>query len=172
MNAEMSAGRRIEPGVSVVDELGPLAEQAVQAIQALIHQTRPAVGALNQPAQAAQLLAVLAELTGILPQLLDHLQCWLLDQQRRGRLRTDHDCPPPQDAGDQDAGDQDARPDPGSTVRATVVALSRAGACLHQGGHVLEAAHQHAAHLLVADVLDVTGDVLELARSEAGWGQR
>jgi hypothetical protein len=158
-----NADQRIDHGVTVkdtvndtvVDELGPLAEQAVQTVRTLIHQTRPAVGALNQPAQAAQLLAVLAELTAMLPQLLDHLQCWLLDQHRHGRLRTDH----------EQRDDQYAGP----VVHVVTAALAHAGDSLGQAGHALQAAHQDTAHLAVADVSDVSDEVTV---PEAGWGQR
>jgi hypothetical protein len=112
------------------------AELAEQAVRVLGHRTRPAAGELTEPAQAAGVIADLAALTGMLPQLLDQLARWLLDQQHAGRLRVDFLAP-----------HSDVR----QAVNATVGALAHAGECSRRAGHALDSAHQHAAHLAVTD---------------------
>jgi hypothetical protein len=112
------------------------AELAEQAVRVLGHRTRPAAGGLTDPAQAAEVIAVFAALTGMLPQLLDQLARWLLDQQHAGRLRVDFLVP---------------HSDVCQAVHATVGALAHAGECSRRAGHALDSAHQHAAHLAVTD---------------------
>lgn len=116
--------------------LGQCADHAEQAIRVLNHRIRPAVGQLTDPVQAAEVIAALASLAGMLPQLLDQLTCWLLDQQHAGRLRVDSFAPLPEVAG---------------SVHATAGALARAIECIRRAGHALEGAHQHAAHLAGTD---------------------
>jgi hypothetical protein len=113
------------------------AEAAEQAVRALNHRTRPAVGELADPAETAGMIAALAVLAGMLPQLLDQLRCWLLDEHHAGRLRVDS-CTPMADAG------------PRQAVQATATALAHAAECTRRAGHALDTAHQHAAHLAVA----------------------
>lgn len=116
--------------------LGQWAEQASHAVRVLNHRTRPAVGELTDPAEAAEVLAWLAALAGMLPQLLDQLAHWLLDHQAAGRLRVDSYAP---------------LPDAGQAVHATAGALGHAVECVRRAGHALDTAHQHAARLAVND---------------------
>jgi len=115
------------------------AELAEQAVRVLTHRTRPALGDLTDPAEAAEIIADLASLAAMLPQLLDQLARWLLEQQHDGRLRVDFLAP---------------QPDVGQAVQATVGALAHAGECSRRAGHALDTAHQHAAHLAPNDADD------------------
>lgn len=108
------------------------AELAEQAVRVLGHRTRPAAGELTDPAEAAEVIAVLAALTGMLPQLLDQLARWLSDQQHAGRLRVDFLVP---------------HGDVCQAVHAAVGALAHAGECSRRAAHALDSAHQHVAHL-------------------------
>jgi hypothetical protein len=108
------------------------AELAEQAVRVLTHRTRPAVGELTDPAQVAEVIADLASLAAMLPQLLDQLACWLFEQQRDGRLRVDFLAP---------------QRDVDQAVHTAVGALAHAGECSRRAGHALDTAHQHAAHL-------------------------
>lgn len=108
------------------------AELAEHAVRLLTHRTRTAVSELTDPAQAAEVIAELASLAAMLPQLLDQLASWLLGQQHEGRLRVD--CLAPHS-------------DVGQSVQAIVGALAHAGECSRRTGHALDTAHQHAAHL-------------------------
>lgn len=121
--------------------LGQWAEHAAQAVRVLNHRTRPAFGEPTDPAEAADVIAALASLTGMLPQLLDQLTSWLLDQQHAGRLRLDSFAP---------------LPDVRQAVHATAGALAHALECTRRAGHALDTAHQHAAHLAAHD--DVNDD--------------
>jgi hypothetical protein len=130
------AGAGAGPGLGRCAEeltVAQLAEQAAQAVRALNHLTRPGVGVLLQPAQVAELVAVLAGAAGGLPQLLGQLDRWLVAQARAGRLRVDA-C-------------EDSPPDPAGTVAAATDALARASRCAHDAGRALDAAHQHLALL-------------------------
>ncbi len=129
-------------GPTATRTLGQWAEQAEQAIRALNHHTRPATAALTDPADAAEMIATLASLSGMLPQLLGQLTSWLLTEHHERRLRTDTLAP---------------QPDVGQAVQATAAALTHAAECLRQAGSVLDTAHQHAAHLAPTDA-DVVAD--------------
>jgi hypothetical protein len=112
------------------------AELAEQAVRVVTGRTRPAVTELTDPADAAEVIADLAALTAMLPQLLDQLARWLLDQQHAGRLRVDFFVPQSEVC---------------QAVHAAVGALAHAGECSRRAGHALDSAHQHAAHLAVTD---------------------
>lgn len=117
--------------------VGQLGEQAAQAMRALAHLTRPGLGALADPADAAQLIAALARVTGGLPQLASQLTGWLTDQDRAGRIRVDADCPT------DSAGTATA-------VTQATAALAEAGRCAHAAGRALDAAQQTLARLAAA----------------------
>lgn len=121
---------------------GQLGEQAAHAVRALNHLTRPGLGALTDPADAAELVAALAGVAGGLPQLLGQLAGWLEDRERAGRLRVDTCCPPAA------AGTEAA-------VAEATAALAHASGCAHAAGRALDAAHQTMARLAAA------GDALE-----------
>lgn len=123
------------------------AELAEQAVRVLNHRTRPTLIELTGPAQTAEVIAVLASMAAMLPQLLDQLARWLLEQQHDGRLRVDFLAP---------------HSDVCQAVHAAVGALAHASECSRRTGHALHAAHQHAAHLAADD-----GD--DGANSESGW---
>jgi hypothetical protein len=112
--------------------LAQWAEVAEQALRVITHRTRPALTELTEPAQAAEVIAVLASLAAMLPQLLDQLAHWLLEQQHDGGLRVDDLAP---------------HSDLCQAVHAAVGALAHAGECSRRTGHALDTAHQHAAHL-------------------------
>jgi hypothetical protein len=118
------------------------AELAEQAVRVLTHRTRPAVADLSDPAQAAEVIAALASLAAMLPQLLDQLTGWLLGQHHDGRLRVDFLAP---------------QIDAGQAVHASAGALALASECSRRAGHALDRAHQHAAHLATTDHLDLDG---------------
>jgi hypothetical protein len=128
------------------------AELAEQALRVLNHRTRPAVSELTDPAEAAEVIADLASLAAMLPQLLDQLARWLLEQQHDGRLRVDFLAP---------------QRDVCQAVHATVGALAHAGECSRRAGHALDTAHQHAAHLAAND--GENGDGKDGANGEGGW---
>ena len=112
--------------------VGQLGEQAAQAIRVLNHLTRPAMGALSDPIEAAELVAALAYLSGGLPQLLGQISGWLLGQQQAGRMRVDAFSP---------------CPDPAAATDAVTGHLARAAQCANGAGRALDTAHQHLAHL-------------------------
>jgi hypothetical protein len=112
----------------------------------MTHRTRPAVSELTDPAEAAEVIADLASLAAMLPQLLDQLAHWLLEQQHDGRLRVDSLVP---------------HSDVCQAVHATTGALAHAGESSRRAGHALDSAHQHAAHLAITDDNG--------ANSEGGW---
>jgi hypothetical protein len=111
---------------------GQWADLAAEAIRELNHRTLPATGELAEPGDVDEILAALATLTARLPQLLDQLSGWLLDQHRAGRLRVDLLAP---------------TPDAGGAVQATVTALENAADASRQAGRAIGAAHQHTAHI-------------------------
>jgi len=115
------------------------AQLGEQAVRVLTHRTRPAVGELSDPGDAAEIIADLASAAAMLPQLLDQLARWLLDQQHDGRLRVDFLAP---------------HGDVGQAVHAAVGALAHAGECARRAAHTLDTAHQHAAHLATTDNSD------------------
>lgn len=114
---------------------GDLAEDAVHAIRQLNHLTRPA-DALPDPRAAAEVIAALAAMTGMLPQLLGQLTRSLEHQHHDGRLRVD---------------DLTSLADPDQTVRTLTNSLQHARQALRRAAEELDAAHQHAAHLAVTD---------------------
>ena len=134
------------PGAADERTLAQWAETAEQAVRVLTHRSRPALGELTDPAEAAEVIAELASLAGMLPQLLDQLACRLLARQGDGRLRVDFLAP---------------HSDVCQAVHATVAALAHAGECSRRAGHALDTAHQHAAHLATTDDSG--------ANNEGGW---
>ena len=78
--------------------IGEVADQAAHAIQLLNHRTRPATSDLAEPSDAAEVIAALAAMTGMLPQLLGQLACWLQSQHHHGQLRVDDLAPLPDTA--------------------------------------------------------------------------
>jgi hypothetical protein len=102
------------------------------AIRRLIHRTRPGVGRVVEPSDAAEIIATLAAMTGMLPQLLGQLACSLEDEHHRGRLRVDDLAP---------------LPDIARTVHALTNSLRDAIECTQHAAAELDNAHQHAAHL-------------------------
>jgi hypothetical protein len=125
--------------------LGEWADDAAEAIRELNHRTRPASGELTYPADVAEILAALTAMTTRLPQLLDQLTGWLLDQHQAGRLRVDLLAP---------------LPDAGRTVHATAVALTQATGALRRAGREIDVAHQHTAHLAQTADADVASNPL------------
>jgi hypothetical protein len=115
--------------------VGHLADQAAHAIRQLNHRTRPATDGLAEPADTAEIIAALASMTGMLPQLLGQLAHWLEHQQHHGRLRLDTLAP---------------LPDPAQTVHALTDSLHHAIQCVQRTAAELDTAHQHAAHLAAA----------------------
>lgn len=105
---------------------------AERAIRELIHCTHPGADGLAEPSDAAEILAALAAITGMLPQLLGQLSCWLEGEHHRGRLRVDDLAP---------------LPDTAHTVHALTNGLGDAIECVHRAAAELDNAHQHAAHL-------------------------
>jgi hypothetical protein len=112
--------------------LGGLADQAADAIRLLNHHTRPATDGLAQPSDTAEIIAAIASMTAMLPQLLGQLAHWLEHQHQAGRLRVDPLAP---------------LPDPAQTMNALTDSLQHATHCLQRAAADLDTAHQHAAHL-------------------------
>ena len=122
---------------TITDHLsaGQLAERAANAIHELNHRTHPTGENLVYPADAAEIIATLAAMTGMLGQLLTQLTRWLAHQHRDGRLTLDSLSP---------------QPDLASAMRALTSSLQHA---IEQAQHTaaeLDTAHQHAAHLAAA----------------------
>jgi hypothetical protein len=113
-----------------------LADQAANAIRLLNHRTRPATADLADPAEAAEIIAALASMTSILPQLLGQLAGWLAHEHSYGRLRFDALAP---------------LPDPAQTVHALTSSLQHATQCMQRAAAELDTAHEHAAHLATAE---------------------
>jgi hypothetical protein len=112
--------------------VGHLADQAEHAIRRLTHHTRPATSELAEPADAADVIAALAAITWMLPQLLSQLAHWLQHEHHAARLRVDDLAP---------------LPDPDQTVPALTRSLQHASHVLRRTAEQLDTAHQHAAHL-------------------------
>jgi hypothetical protein len=112
--------------------VGHLADRAAQAIRLLNHRTRPATEGLAEPGDTAEIIADLASMAAMLPQLLDQLGHWLEHQQHAGRLRVDTYAP---------------LPDPAATVHALTDSLQHVNQCMQRAATALDTAHQHAAHL-------------------------
>lgn len=111
---------------------GEVADQAAHAIRQLNHRTRPAANGLAEPTDAAEVIAALAAMTGMLPQLLGQLAGWLQSQHHHGRLRVDDLAP---------------LPDTAHTIHALTHSLRDAIECTQRAAAELDTAHQHAAHL-------------------------
>lgn len=122
---------------TITDHLsaGQLADRAANAIHELNRRTHPTSKDLVYPADAAEIIATLAAMTGMLGQLLTQLTRWLAHQHRDGRLTLDSLSP---------------QPDLASAMRALTSSLQHA---IEQAQHTateLDTAHQHAAHLAAA----------------------
>jgi hypothetical protein len=115
------------PRMGTLDMLH-LDENATDALRNLIHLTRHR-DAFDDPAELCTLVADLAALTGMLPQLLDQLCHWLHHQQRTQYLRADDDS------------------DPDELVAVTAAHLTQAGRHARHLAAQLDTAHQHVAHL-------------------------
>jgi hypothetical protein len=105
-----------------------LAAAAAQAVRELNHRTLHQ-DALTGPAQLDRTVAELAVMVAGLPQLLRQLGGWLAAEQRADRIRSDNHL------------------DPGRTVDQAAADLADAGHTARQLGQLLDAAHQHTAHL-------------------------
>ena len=115
---------------------GQLAEQAAHAIRELIHRTHPTGDDLVYPADTATIIATLAHMTGMLPQLLAQLTRWLTHQHQDGRLTPDS---------------LEARPGLAPTMHTLTDSLQHAIAHAQHTAAELDTAHQHAAHLAAAE---------------------
>ena len=73
--------------------VGHLADQATHAIRQLNHRTRPATGELADPCDASDVIAALAAMTWMLPQLLGQLTHWLTHEHHADRLSVDDHAP-------------------------------------------------------------------------------
>jgi hypothetical protein len=116
--------------------VGQLADQAAHAIRQLNHRTRPTTADLAGPADTAEIIAALASMAGMLPQLLSQLAHWLEHEQRHSRLRVDALA---------------QLPDPGQTVHALTASLQHAIQSVQHAAAQLDTAHQHAAHLAATE---------------------
>lgn len=115
---------------------GQLAEQAAHAIRELIHRTHPTSDDLVYPADTATIIATLAHMTGMLPQLLAQLTRRLTHQHQNGSLTLDSLVPQPHLA---------------STMHALTGSLHHAIEHAQHTTAELDTAHQHAAHLAAAE---------------------
>ena len=113
-----------------------LADQAADAVRLLNHRTRPGIGYLAEPSEVAAIIAALASITGMLPQLFGQLSHWLAREHHDGRLRVDDLAP---------------LPDPAQTVHALTANLQHAARCVQHARAELETAHEHAAHLATTE---------------------
>lgn len=135
-----------------------LADRAAQAVRELNHRTR-GPDAFTGPAQLYRLVAELALLTGMLPQLLGQLEVWLNSEHDADRVRADN------------------RGDPGPVVDAATVYLADAGDAAHDLARLLNCAQQHLAHLGATQPPPAAGprshpeqDLTDLAAGpEADW---
>lgn len=116
--------------------VGELADQAAHAVRLLNHRTRPGTADLADPLDTAEIIAALASMTSMLPQLLGQLSHWLAREHHDGRLRVDALAP---------------LPDPAQTVHALTDNLQHAIQCLQRAAAELDTAHEHAAHLASAE---------------------
>lgn len=113
-----------------------LADQAAHAVRLLNHRTRPATDGLADPLDTAEIIAALASMTGMLPQLLGQLAHWLEREHHHGRLRVDSLAP---------------LPEPTETIHALTSSLQHAIQCVQRAAEELDTAHEHAAHLASAE---------------------
>jgi hypothetical protein len=116
--------------------IGQLADQAAHAIHELNHRTRPTTDDLAYPGDTAEIIATLASMAGMLPQLLAQLTHWLAHQHHDGRLRLDSLAP---------------LPDLTQTMHALTSSLQHAIGYAQHAAEELDTAHQHAAHLAAAE---------------------
>ena len=116
--------------------VGRLADQAAHAIRLLNHHTRPTTGGLADPLDTAEIIAALASMSGMLPQLLGQLAHWLEAEHHGGRLHVDALAP---------------LPDLAQTVHALTGSLQHAIHSIQRAAEELDTAHQHAAHLATAN---------------------
>lgn len=139
--------------------ISQLAEQAAESIRALSHLTLPGAEVPGDPAEACEVVASLARVTGRLPQLLGQLSRWLINEHRTRQLRLDAWSP---------------RHDVGRAVMEAVVDLTEASQAARQAGRTLDAANQVFAHLAAAvdewvDAVEHTGyESVTRAREGAG----
>lgn len=91
---------------------------------------------LVYPADTAAIIATLAHMTGMLPQLLAQLTAWLTHQHQDGRLTLDS---------------LEARPGLAPTMHALTDSLQHAIKYAQHTAAELDTAHQHAAHLAAAE---------------------
>lgn len=105
-----------------------LADAAAQAVRELNHRTLHSA-ALSGPAQLDRIVAELAVMVAGLPQLLRQLGHWLTAEQHAGRIRSDNHL------------------DPGRIVDQAIADLADGGHTARRLGQLLDAAHQHTAHL-------------------------
>ena len=115
---------------------GQLADQAAHAIHELNHRAQPSGDDLVYPADTAAIIATLAHMTGMLPQLLAQLTAWLTHQHQDGRLTLDS---------------LEARPGLAPTMHALTDSLQHAIKYAQHTAAELDTAHQHAAHLAAAE---------------------
>lgn len=115
---------------------GQLADQAAHAIHELNHRAQPSSDDLVYPADTAAIIATLAHMTGMLPQLLAQLTAWLTHQHQDGRLTLDS---------------LEARPGLAPTMHALTDSLQHAIRYAQHTAAELDTAHQHAVHLAAAE---------------------
>ncbi|KZS57235.1 hypothetical protein A4G26_16405 [Mycobacterium kansasii] len=115
---------------------GQLADQAAHAIHELNHRAHPSGGDLVYPADTAAIIATLAHMTGMLPQLLAQLTRWLTHQHQDGKLTLDS---------------LEARPGLAPIMHALTDNLQNAIRYAQHTAAELDTAHQHAAHLAAAE---------------------
>ncbi|WP_461479884.1 hypothetical protein [Mycobacterium sp. HUMS_1102779] len=130
---------------------GQLADRAAHAIYQLNHRTHPGGDDLAYPADTAAIIATLAHMTGMLPQLLAQLTRWLAHQHQTGRLTLDSLAP---------------QPDLAPTMHALTSSLQHAIEHAQHTAAELDTAHQHATHLAAAE--PATNDQ---EPNTATWGQ-
>ncbi|MEB3065749.1 hypothetical protein, partial [[Mycobacterium] zoologicum] len=112
-----------------------LADQAAHAICELTRRTHPTGDGLVYPADTAAIIATLAQITGMLPQLLAQFTRWLAHQHQHGRLALDSLAP---------------QPDLASAMQALTSSLQHASAHAKDTATELDTAHQHTAQLAAA----------------------
>ena len=122
----------IDPDYVAVSDL---ADQAAHAIRVLNHRTRPGIGDVTDPSEVAEIIAALASMTSMLPQLLDQLAGWHEHQHSNGRLTVDALAP---------------LPDTAQSVHVLIDSLHHAIQRLQRAAVDLDTAHEHAAHLATA----------------------
>jgi len=117
------------------DDAGHLAAESEQAIRRLTHLTRAATGEPDDPGEAADVIAALAAMTWMLPQLLGQIARRLHHQHQAGRLRIDAPAPS----------------DPDQNMLTLTSDLQHAAQSARAAAEALDAAHQHAARLALTN---------------------